>query len=215
MKRRFKTILSMVLVLIMLSSTAAFANPNGEIEVFVDGYQLYFDTQPYIENGTTMVPLRNVLEAFGNQVDFVPKTNEIPYDIVKVTLTRETERSQTLILINENYAVKFYYDPMMDWGDNDDEELGTEEFMLNAPAKIVNGKTMVPLRFIAEISGYVVKWDAKNKVVNINSDDYYNGLGGDEYNNAYPPISEEQKAINDKYVQLLETPVDSYPGAFQ
>lgn len=214
MKRRFKTILSMILMLVVLSSTTTLAAPNGAIEVFVDGYKLYFDTEPYIENGTTLVPLRNVLEAFGHKVEFIPKDKEIPYDLVKLTIDTETERSETLVILNEKQAAKFYYNPLMDW-ENDEDLLKQEEFILNVPAKIVNGRTMVPLRFIAEVSGYEVKWDSKNRVVNINSDDYYNGLGGDEYNNAYPSISEEQKAINNQYVQLFDTPVDSYPGAFQ
>lgn len=37
--------------------------------------------------------------------------------------------------------------------------------MLDVPPKIINGRTMVPVRFIAETMGLKVDWDAANRTV--------------------------------------------------
>lgn len=38
---------------------------------------------------------------------------------------------------------------------------------LDAPAKIVNGRTLVPLRFVSEALGAEVTWDGKTKTIYI------------------------------------------------
>ena len=44
-----------------------------------------------------------------------------------------------------------------------------DERILDVPAKLINGRTMVPVRFIAETLGCIVKWDPDNKIVSITS----------------------------------------------
>ena len=34
---------------------------------------------------------------------------------------------------------------------------------MDVPARLVNGKTMVPLRFLSENMGYTVEWDADSR----------------------------------------------------
>ena len=41
------------------------------------------------------------------------------------------------------------------------------EVTLTAPAQIINGRTMVPIRFVAENLGFVVNWDASSKTASI------------------------------------------------
>lgn len=38
---------------------------------------------------------------------------------------------------------------------------------LDAPAQIINGKTMVPLRFIGQSLGAILKWDTVNRIVEL------------------------------------------------
>jgi len=42
-----------------------------------------------------------------------------------------------------------------------------DERILDAPAKIINGRVMVPVRFIAESLGCTVSWDADTKTISI------------------------------------------------
>ena len=46
--------------------------------------------------------------------------------------------------------------------------VNSKEVQLDAPAVIVNGRTLAPARFVAETFGYTVQWDAENKIVKIN-----------------------------------------------
>lgn len=53
------------------------AAANKPINIYVDGQQIQFDVEPYIQNGRTMVPLRNLLEAAGLNVTWDAKTNSV------------------------------------------------------------------------------------------------------------------------------------------
>ena len=45
--------------------------------------------------------------------------------------------------------------------------VNSKEVQLDAPAVIVNGRTLAPARFVAETFGYTVQWDSENKIVKI------------------------------------------------
>ena len=44
-----------------------------------------------------------------------------------------------------------------------------EEIELDVPAKIINGRTLVPVRFIADCFGVDVQWDETLKIVKLTS----------------------------------------------
>ena len=90
------------------------------------------DTAPYIENGRTMVPLRFVSEAFGAQVDWNAETQT-------ATIT-SGENVVAFTLGNKNYTANGVV-----------KESETE-------AKLVNGRTMIPLRATVEALGKQVMW---------------------------------------------------------
>ena len=90
------------------------------------------DTAPYIENGRTMVPLRFVSEAFGAQVDWNAET-------------------QTATITNGSNVVAFTLGNKNYTANGEVRESETE-------AKLVNGRTMIPLRATAEALGKKVMW---------------------------------------------------------
>lgn len=51
--------------------------------------------------------------------------------------------------------------------DSDKAKLNGKQVSLDAPARIINGRTMVPIRFISESFGCKVEWDAKEGKVTI------------------------------------------------
>jgi hypothetical protein len=114
---------------------------EGEIRVFVNGYQPTLDVPPIIRDGKTLVPVRGVFEALNAEVSWDEAKQEVT--IVKDELT-------LVLSINQNTALK-----------------NGEEIALDMPAQIVNGRTMVPVRFIAETLGAKVEWDPADYAVRI------------------------------------------------
>ena len=114
---------------------------EGEIRVFVNGYQPTLDVPPFISEGTTFVPLRGVFEALNAKVSWDEAKQE-------VTIVRD---ELTLVLpINQNTALK-----------------NGQEIALDVPAQLVNGRAMVPVRFIVEALGEKVEWDPVDYAVRI------------------------------------------------
>jgi len=101
--------------------------------VMMDGRQMQFEVSPIIENGRTLVPLRAIFEAMGAQVQWNDTTQT-------VTATRG---SITVILTIGSTS----------------PTINGKVWPLDVSAKIVNGRTLAPLRFIGEALGGTVTWD--------------------------------------------------------
>ncbi|MBQ3022949.1 MAG: right-handed parallel beta-helix repeat-containing protein [Clostridia bacterium] len=97
------------------------------------------DVAPYIENGRTMVPLRFVSEAFGAQVDWDAAT-------------------QTATITSGENVVKFTLGNKTYTANGVAKESETE-------AKLVNGRTMIPLRATVEALGKKVMWYGDAKLI--------------------------------------------------
>lgn len=115
------------------------------ITVTLNGNKLTFSENPYIESGTTMVPMRAIFEALGASVD---------YDTETKTIT--ATKGSTVIKLFAN---------------SDTATVNGKEVTLTSPVANKNGTTMVPLRLVSEALGAEVSWDAETKVVTINLDE--------------------------------------------
>lgn len=111
--------------------------------IIVNGTTLYGTVPPYIEKGTTMVPLRAISENLGAQVDWNSETKGI-------TITKNGSKVELTV------------------GNQIGRINGTAKSIAVAPA-IVDGSTMVPLRFIGEALSCQVGWEAETKVVTVNT----------------------------------------------
>lgn len=127
------------------SSSSSYSTPKPDlkpsyqtVKVFLNGVQQNYEQPAIIKNGRTLVPMRPVFEALGATVDFNQVTNEI-------TAIKE-DRTITLAIGSQYADVNGSY-----------LELDTE-------AQIINGKTMVPLRFVSESMGATVEWDGQVKI---------------------------------------------------
>ena len=112
------------------------------ISVILNGNELSFDQPPYIENGTTMVPMRAIFEALGASVD---------YDAETKTIT--ANKGSTIIELTTGASTA---------------KVNGREKTLASPVANKNGTTMVPLRLVSEALGAEVSWDGESKVVTIN-----------------------------------------------
>ena len=94
---------------------------------------------PYIYNERTLVPLRFVSETLGAEVVW--------------------EEGWNYCLINkEGKQIKITFNSA-------DIEVDGKTVTYEAPVQVVEGRTMVPIRFISEELGYHVHWNAPNKMV--------------------------------------------------
>lgn len=113
----------------------------SEISVSVNKKILAFDQPPVIIDDRTLVPLRAIFEALGAVVEWDPSTRTV-----------KAERGDTKIslVIDTNIIKK---------NDTDIE--------IDVPAKIINDRTMVPVRSISESLGASVDWDPVVRMVMI------------------------------------------------
>ncbi len=123
------------LLLLLVPVSASVDAPR----IFVNGYFVDSDADPVIENGRTLVPVRIISEKLGYKVDW-------------------EESTKTVIISNESKNIKFTI------GRNTytDNEI---EIPSDVGAKIINNRTMVPIRVIAEAFTQNIIWDNTNRVV--------------------------------------------------
>ena len=140
-----KKIISMILVLaLVFTSVVSFADEGREIKVFVDGQQLEFDVPPTSENGRTLVPMRYIFEALGAKVEWVQQESKAV--AVKGDITVEIAVGKNVMLRN------------------------SKEITLDVAPKIVDGRTLVPVRAISEAFEAQVDWNNEFQQVIIDTE---------------------------------------------
>lgn len=125
------------------------------INVRIDSTPLKMDVPASSINGRTMVPMRAIFEALGANVAWDNATKCI-------TATKE---DKTVCLYLENKTA--YID-------------GTAKTLDAAPVSL-NGRTMVPARFVAEAMGCTVGWDNNSQTVNISTDGHIQPIKSNTY----------------------------------
>ncbi|MCD7777368.1 MAG: copper amine oxidase N-terminal domain-containing protein, partial [Clostridiales bacterium] len=108
------------------------AEQKSGITVLLNGDEMAFDVEPYIENGVTMVPMRAIFEALGAEVSFNSETKSIT----------AVKGSKTIILTVASTSAY----------------INGELVTMQSPAVINGGYTMVPLRFVSENLDADVVW---------------------------------------------------------
>lgn len=100
-----------------------------------------FSVEPFIENGTTFIPLRGILEEIGADIGWDQDTKQI---------TIHNNNDKVTLTINSKTAV-----------------VNGKDMEISEAPKLVGGNTMIPLRFVAENMGCEVKWNEQNKSITI------------------------------------------------
>lgn len=109
------------------------------IKVLLNGKKIRFDQPPIILNGRTLVPLRAIFEAMGATVEWDQKTKTVTASNGSITV-------------------------VMKAGDKTMTKNGTK-ITLDVPPQIINNRTLVPVRVVAESFGADVKWDGSTQTV--------------------------------------------------
>jgi len=110
----------------------------------VNGKEINIDennTSPVIVSGRTLVPVRAIIEEFGGNAEWNGNTREVALSY-KDNVIKMTIDSLTAYLNNEEYTLD------------------------TAPA-MINGRTMLPIRFIAENFGFSTEWEENGRTITI------------------------------------------------
>lgn len=103
-----------------------------------------FSEEPFIENGTVLVPMRELYEALGLDVSW-------------------DNTAKRAIAVKEDTAIEFVA------GQNT-AILDGQEVNLTAAARIINNTIFVPLKFICESIGAAYTWDNQDKAAVITAE---------------------------------------------
>jgi len=117
--------------------------PNTGIAVTLDGRYIQFDTPPVSVDGRTLVPVREIFEAMGARINWEPNTQ---------TVTAVRGNTTVTLRIGSNVLNR-----------------NGQNITLDVPARIINGRTFVPARAVAEAFGANVEWDATTQTVILTS----------------------------------------------
>lgn len=146
-KRTLRTL--QILTFPLLSAALIQAEPvhaatsNPPPAVYLNGHSLAFPVQPIIEEGFCLVPMRAIFEAEGAKVDWDQSTG---------TVTAVKDGTTLTYRIGERVAYK-----------------NLEPLTMPIPGQVIDGTTLVPLRFVSETLGNLVKWHAYARSVTIST----------------------------------------------
>ncbi len=113
----------------------------GKKTAIINNKEYKLDVPPIIKDGRTLVPIRFIAEGFGGEVGWDGEEKKITIEIGKTTIVMWIGKKTALI--------------------ND------KEYKLDVPPIIKDGRTLVPIRFIAEGFGSYVFWFSKDKKITI------------------------------------------------
>ena len=131
----------LTVALLPVSGWAASSVPS-DIQIKYGQDEVAFpDQKPVIRNNRTLVPIRPIAEMLGFDVQWNGQTHA-------VHLQKNT--NQVDLVIGQRTAQR-----------------NEETLELDVPAQIINQRTMVPVRFIAEALGYDVDWKEQSHIVQI------------------------------------------------
>ena len=150
--KKFLSVLLMVSVIItgcsvskevLASSDVVVSLQIGNSQMSINGKPVPIDegreTKPVVIGGRTLVPIRAIIEAFGGNVGWI-------------------ENSRTVVLKLNDDTIKLGID-------NRTAYLNDTKYTLDTAPAIIDERTMLPIRFVAESFNIGVAWDDETKKV--------------------------------------------------
>ncbi len=190
----------LALLLIFTSSLPAFAAESdstatkiglqiGSPIMEINGKSEQMDeegTVPVIQNGRTLLPVRAVVEAMGGSVEWNESARTATMShgdtVIRMTI------GETTAYVNDLPAA------------------------LDVAPIIINGRTMLPIRFIAENFGFQVEWDNANRQVTISSAE--KAIAAKPVKDLYDEFKPDVQSVSKKYegADITVTGVVTYKG---
>ena len=143
MKRVPAVLLALTIAATSAGQVFAASSAKKDIGIVIDGKRIQMEKSPVIINGRTLVPVRSIFEDMGASVTWNSKNNTV--DVVG---------GKTTINMRIGYM---------------SAKVNGELRKTDVPPVIVDGATMVPVRFIAESLNSDVRWNPSTATVSIAS----------------------------------------------
>ena len=140
---KFLSVLLTLIIFIGIFTIPVSADDN--IKVLLNDVELTFDVPPQLINDRTMVPMRKIFEALGAQVDWDDETQTIT----------ATKNDIIIIMQIDNVAIS----------------VNEKEVVLDVPPQLVESRTLVPVRAVAEGLDADVEWDDDTQTVIITKEE--------------------------------------------
>ena len=121
-------------------------NKQEEIEVYYNGERIEFDQQPILVNDRTLVPFRKVFESMGCIVYYNNSESKV------MALTKEGD------ILTHTIGTNTF-------------DLNGEEKTFDSASTILNDRTLIPLRAVAETLSAEVEWNDKEQTVTIEKEE--------------------------------------------
>lgn len=180
MKKR--TMLGTLLLAVFLL-VPTFAHGQVPVKLWVHGDYVSSDVYPIIENSRTLVPLRVIGENLGYDVQWS--------GMERMVVVSNKDRRVKLAINSKRVSV---FDGSAE-----------KNVTIDVAAKIVNNRTFVPLRAVAELFGEKVDWDGNARTA-IVGDGYTVDTSTERINNQM--IAEIKKILEDYFDGTLQVTYD-------
>lgn len=116
---------------------------SGSIRLVVNGIELLSDQKPILDGTRVLVPIRGIFELMQATVSWDPHTNTATIKKGADTLQLKVGSSSALI--------------------------NGKKYKMDIPPKLLNGRLLVPIRFISEHLDMKVNWNQDQKIVTISN----------------------------------------------
>lgn len=138
-------IIALVITLVLIPAllfTSAPVQAENDIIIQINGQKFESDVAPQIQQDRMLLPMRLIFEALGAQVD---------WNAAYRTVTAGKGSTTISLAIGSSFA-----------------KVNGQVKTLDTPAVIVENRTLVPVRFVAESLGCNVQWDGVTRTAYIN-----------------------------------------------
>ncbi|WP_028987282.1 stalk domain-containing protein [Thermicanus aegyptius] len=136
-------IVALVIFIVSNSFAQAESSEQGKIKVLIDGLPVTFDAPPIIQDQRTLVPFRAIAEALNINVSWDEKTR---------TVSATDGMNSVRLQVGNKTAYR-----------ND------TPILLDTAPILLDGRTLIPVRFFSEAFRCDVVWDGARKTVQITS----------------------------------------------
>lgn len=181
-----KGILFILVVVFISTAVMSYASNNasnitlqiGNTTATVYGKQAALDAAPVIIDGRTMVPIRFIAESLDCTVDWDAENKAVTIlqyknfgvsGAVSEGVSENNFGKRIILQIGKNAVAVdgITYDTVTTYPKGFDLLKSTNAVQIDAAPVIINGRTLVPIRVIAENLNCKVDWDAQSKTVTI------------------------------------------------
>ncbi len=200
MKRKIALFLTGAMVMSAVPA-GVYADDYTQVNLLVEGQAVETDQPAVIVDSRTMVPVRVIAETLGCEVDWDAATKTVTFTQGSIVATMVVGE-KTLNVTNNGV---------------------TTAMEIDTPAVIINNRTMVPVRFLTELFGFNVDWDAVTKTVNVTAgetaaDDIASGSAvsteitaeetTETSNTAEAAETEEDTALLETFVESMDKAIE-------